>query len=590
MMQAAHFPGFPRRMGVALSAMFERDGLKKHPGKLATIIDVQTHQGLPLEATDAAIFRAADQASRECYAKVSLLQTADAGLDAIRAICGARNVPMPVAETPGEIIARAVDQGWWIRQIRKEHARRFEHIAIRLGFTGLRTGAYLSHESAARQAKRNRDNDKLLASKKLENQNGDSYTLAELSQLGPSNKTIRRGELMTRIRGYEDIASDMGHCGLFATITCPSSFHSVGGTNPNYSGATPRDGQAHLVKTWAQTRAALHRRGIRIYGFRIAEPHTDGCPHWHLLLFVAPAHLEDLRAIITRYALAVDGNEKGAQENRVKLVNIEPGKGTAAGYIAKYVAKNIDGAGVGEHKSRDGYVMAPDLFGTETFSPSQRVTYWSQLHGIRQFQQIGGAPVGVWRELRRVTAETVAHAPEAIKAAWLAVQKIESEDPAVAKKADFAAYVQAQGGVFIGRDASIRIATKEMTVAGRYATRQQEKPCGVYHVSNPNAVYESVRYQWTPVTDGTAKPVAVALPWTRVNNCTGPGKNRLWQQVADLPKQKFFARAVVAASGNDKWAREQDSHQLEIYRIHRKNGQALTRQEHLLALQAKYAE
>ena len=383
--------------------------------------------------------------------------------------------------------------------------------------TSKTAGAYISHESAARQAKRNAAVQKLLEKITLENELGQSYTMAEIADLGTANKTIRRHELMTRIRGFEEIASDLGHVGMFWTITCPSKFHSVGGTNANYNGATPREAQAYLVRVWAAIRAKLDRDGIRTYGFRIAEPHTDGCPHWHMLLFVAPENQERMEKVIKAYALAEDGAELGAAKNRVKLVRIEAGKGTAAGYIVKYVCKNIDGEGVGDHKDRDGGVLVPDLFGDQEFTPSQKVTYWAQWHRIRQFQQIGGAPVGVWRELRRVKAEAIANAPDELRAAWEAVQKIESEDAAIAKRADWAAYCRAQGGVFVGRGARVKIATKPVEVVGRYATKQEEKPCGVYLVTQAHAVYESVHYRWT-VKDGSG--VAVAVPWTCVNNCT----------------------------------------------------------------------
>ena len=508
----------PRRMGAAISALFARDGYARHARKLAVVHELQ-HEGdnLPLTADDAALFRAAEQAQRACYADVSRLVTVDSIMASIAQRCEAANVPFPAGELPQEIIARAVDRNWWIRMLRKEHARRFEHVAIRLGFTGLRAGVYLSHESASRQARRNAQNQKLLESTTLVNENGQEYTLAELAALGMADKAKRRGELMTRIRGFEEIAFDMGHVGMFATITAPSKFHSVGGENANYQDFTPREAQSYLVGVWARIRASLHRRRIRVYGFRIAEPHSDGCPHWHLLLFVQAENLVDLETVITAHALAEDGEEKGAKENRCKLIRIEAGKGTAAGYIAKYIAKNIDGEGVGDHKTRDGYTIVPDLFGSETFTPSQRVTYWSQLHGIRQFQQIGGAPIGVWREIRRIKAEAVAKAPAEIKAAWHAVQSIKSTDAAVAKRADFAAYVRAQGGVFVGRNTAVRIAKSAVLVEGRYLTREELKPCGVYAVRKPEAVYESTRYTWTVKQGGG---VAVAVPWTRVNNCT----------------------------------------------------------------------
>ena len=333
---------------------------------------------------------------------------------------------------------------------------------------------------------------------------------------------------MTRIRGFEEVAEARRDVGVFWTQTCPSKFHSVGGTNPRYNGATPRDAQAYMVQVWARQRAALHRAGIRPYGFRIAEPHTDGCPHWHMLLFVGREHAERMEAIMRGYALAEDGDEPGADKNRVKVVRIEAGKGTAAGYIAKYVSKNIDGAGVGDHKAFESgstYIIAPDQFGNVEITPSQRVTYWSQVWGIRQFQQIGGAPVGVWRELRRVKADAIANAPDAIKAAHAACQKIESEDPAVNKQADFGAYMIAQGGPTVARrHLAVRIAARDVTIKGRYATYEQKKPAGVYASAFPLEVYESVRYRWT-VEQKDGAGVAFDSPWTGVNNCTPPASD-----------------------------------------------------------------
>jgi hypothetical protein len=542
---APYYWKLPRRMGAAIAQAYS--GEKQKPAIMAAAIQsVQREKDrLPVDASEAEINYAAHDLALEVFKYIAKYKDAALVLDAVALLCRRVNVPMPLGETEGERIARASDKGWWLRSLRKEHARRFEHVAIQLGFVSYKAGVYISNESAIRQRKRNAENQALLEKTKMKNELGQEMSLAELSAVGVSNKAIRRGELMTRIRGFEEIAKEVGDVGQFWTITAPSKFHAVlsksGELNPNYKGATPRDAQAYLCKVWARIRAALKRLNIQPYGFRIAEPHHDGFPHWHMMLFVKPEQAATMEKIIRAHALAEDGQEKGAQENRVKLVNIDAGKGTAAGYIAKYVAKNIDGAHVGEHKTQDGWIVTTDLLGGEEIVPSARVTLWSQLHGIRQFQQIGGAPVSVWRELRRIKHDGVVSAPDVVMRSWRAAQR-DGEN-----LASFAEYIRAQGGADVGRVYRVRIAKRNTEVTGKYATTFKDKPCGVYDVSNPNAVYESIRYQWHKVD---VCGVAVAFPWTSVNNCTEPKrtepgaefeswKKELWERVEKTKNFRF---------------------------------------------------
>ena len=157
---------------------------------------------------------------------------------------------------------------------------------------------------------------------------------------------------MTRIAGFEALAAAAGHKAEFLTMTAPSRFHarySDGRPNPTYqAGNDPRASQRFLCDVWARIRAKLAREGIAVYGFRIAEPHHDATTHWHLLLFVEPKDMQRLRDICRDYLLADSGDEPGAAKHRFKAVSVDPRKGSAAGYVAKYVAKNIDGFEVGQ--------------------------------------------------------------------------------------------------------------------------------------------------------------------------------------------------------------------------------------------------
>ncbi len=45
---------------------------------------------------------------------------------------------------------------------------------------------------------------------------------------------------------------------------------------------------------------------------RVAEPHHNGTPHWHMMLFCKPEQRKHITEIMRRYALKEDGDEKGA--------------------------------------------------------------------------------------------------------------------------------------------------------------------------------------------------------------------------------------------------------------------------------------
>jgi hypothetical protein len=337
-------------------------------------------------------------------------------------------------------VRRMSDPSWWRRALRVQQARELERAYIGLGVVHRRAQIYASDVTVQRRGQQKRRNAAAMDAVELENlDTGDVLRLSEIAAKSNANPAIRRGELMVRIAGFEAVAKGLEHAAEFVTLTAPSRFHpkKTGDRgrvvdNPKFTGESPRETQSYLVRIWAQIRAALHRAGIRPYGFRIAEPHHDGTPHWHMLLFVAADCVKRLREIIRAYALRMDGNEPGAQKNRVEFVAIDWKRGSAAGYVAKYVSKNID-----------GFQVQGDLEGEnlDAVTGSQRVEAWASAWGIRQFQQVGGAPVGVWRELRRMREPSEDYS-ETLEAARIA-----------ADTANWRRYVEIQGGPTVERDA-----------------------------------------------------------------------------------------------------------------------------------------
>ena len=83
----------------------------------------------------------------------------------------------------------------------------------------------------------------------------------------------------------------------------------------------------------------MKRKVIDFYGFRVAEPHHDGTPHWHANLFFPSQHEHCIRESLRHYWLSEYADERGADRVRVKFVRPDAEKGTPTDYIAKYVAK-----------------------------------------------------------------------------------------------------------------------------------------------------------------------------------------------------------------------------------------------------------
>ena len=115
------------------------------------------------------------------------------------------------------------DSRWWRRQLRSRHGRDIEAAAIQVGLVKAQAGIYASDETLKRKRQQSRRNRRILESMQAVNDSGYCQSLAELSDVTVSNPRNRRAELMTRARGFEEIAKSLGHAAEFYTVTCPST-------------------------------------------------------------------------------------------------------------------------------------------------------------------------------------------------------------------------------------------------------------------------------------------------------------------------------------------------------------------------------
>ncbi|MBK4284475.1 replication endonuclease [Enterobacter hormaechei] len=412
-------------------------------------------------------------------------------------------------------VMRMFNEVWWRGRLRRIAASWREHLQIAAGNVSKKKHAYASKNCVTDWREQKRRTREFLKGLDLEDEDGNRISLIEKYDGSVANPAIRRCELMTRIRGFENICNELGYVGEFYTLTAPSKYHATtkaGYRNSKWNGASPSDTQSYLTGLWARIRAKLHREEIRIFGIRVAEPHHDGTPHWHMLMFMLPEDVERVRLIIRDYAWEEDHHElrsDKAKKARFHAEAIDPEKGSATGYVAKYISKNIDGYALdGETDDESGELLK------ET---APAVSAWAARWHIRQFQFIGGAPVTVYRELRRLADTETAHG--------LSVEFAAVHDAADA--GDWAGYVNAQGGPFVRRD--------DLQVRTLYEPRAEFNQYGEETVCI-RGVYDSAIGAGTPIltrltqwkiVPKRAVDLAVdvkgapAPSRSSVNNCTG---------------------------------------------------------------------
>lgn len=439
------------------------------------------------------------------------------------------------------VMVRLLSAKWWEKRINRCWDRLQEHINILLGKVRKGVSAYVSNATMKVVRERKRAMMRWLAESEVMNEQHDLViSMKDCWEASNANPVNLRNEMMVRMRGFEDYAEEQGHVGVFFTWTAPSRFHAwtqkhngKAVENKRYEGATPRETCAYLAKLWTRARSYLKRWGVPVYGFRVCEPHHDGTPHWHMLLFMRPSDRNEVISTLQRYALTDDHQELVREiqgrppftdiKPRFDWKEIDPAKGDATGYIAAYIAKNIDG----EHVDGDQESDTPADQG------AQHACAWASWWGIRTFQQIGGAPVGVWRELRRIS-NAKKHGD------LVGPPKPVLQDPRfeaarfAADNGIFRCYLHAMGGALATRaEHPIKLAhliEEQANCYGEDIKRLMGLHTASLGIKTRLPGWEVVpagTYEATKAAEGSAWGVGVKsgdspAPWSSDNNCTQP--------------------------------------------------------------------
>ncbi|MGP2470701.1 replication endonuclease [Yersinia sp. 2540 StPb PI] len=425
-------------------------------------------------------------------------------------------------------IARLINPDWWERKLWRLRNDWRESQLRAAGLIHKRAAPYVSKEALADWIEQKRRNREFFKRHELVDNEGNTVSLEAMVDASISNPTIRRHELMARMKGIELVAQSREDVGVFYTITCPSKYHAnnqSGHANPKWNHTTPPQAQAYLTKLWANIGSKLGRENLRVYGFRVAEPHHDGTPHWHLLLFMKPQERHAITEIMRAYAVKEDRAELGKRTAaRFTAKRLDPKKGSATAYIAKYISKNIDGYALdGELDNETGKPMKE----TARFAMA-----WASRHRIRQYQPIGTPPVTVWRELRKLSNQlitTLKISGTYQRGKPLLRDPAMDEVTAAADVGCFATYIMKQGGVLIPREQyTVRIAYQDNEQPNAYG-EITEKIYGIYSPLLGEASRICTRLKTWKIVARQKVKTAVAVgvdafqlgpaePWSSVNN------------------------------------------------------------------------
>ncbi|ACS85873.1 replication gene A [Musicola paradisiaca Ech703] len=411
-------------------------------------------------------------------------------------------------------LIRLVTPRWWERQLRIQRNRWREALFIACGEVNRATTPYISRQSLLDIRARRLATMDYLKRCELENiQNGERTDLLDKVMSSVANPDIRRMELMTIIAGIERYAATHNHIGMFITLTAPGKYHPTrtrpGGhqvvMNRQWlpESPSPKATQRYLVNLWGKIRTALKDRRLPLYGLRVVEPHHDGTPHWHMMLYCDPAQRAVIVDILRRYILRDEENLTARQADaRFNCRHLN--KGGAAAYIAKYVAKNIDGYALDNETDHETGKPLKDV--------AAAVSAWASLWRIPQFHFIGLPTLGAYRECRRIRARSLSNPLDE-----------QAETVRIAADAgDFAAYIHAQGGantprqqqaVRVARVNSHRLNAYDETITRTVGIFSSHRGSQHIVVTRPDE-WRIVPKQPRHDAEGDTR-----TPWSSVNNC-----------------------------------------------------------------------
>ncbi|MDM7975404.1 MULTISPECIES: replication endonuclease [Thalassospira] len=252
----------------------------------------------------------------------------------------------------------------------------------------------------------------------------------------PMTKILARAQKAKTAQVYavtcamEHLGSTAGMTPIFITMTLPGEFHPTTtrsgfrASNDNFC-HTPAEQHRKLMHSWEKLRSRLWKTDEMrdAYGMRVLEPHEDGTPHLHAMLWLPARYNGERTVTVVRRHLsailpgriatkAVEISEAGAAEDGRPVAR-------AASYVLTYIVKSL-GVPVDQAKRALGLGDTDILPDEDHIAQHSAYRAWASSRRVRTFAFVGvHGSLRILQRIRNAKEEEVEQwASPRMRACW----------------------------------------------------------------------------------------------------------------------------------------------------------------------------
>ena len=380
------------------------------------------------------------------------------------------------------------------RVLRRRAATARQHLAALLGTIGAGGAPYADHYAVTCWRERQAAAEAFGLARVLLFEDGQQVPLWGVME---SSRKARLAALYAQTLGLDELADRRGLLPVFITMTLPPQHHPNPQHGQPYAGLEwedapcPGETDAAMGGLWRLLRARLAANDIDLLGLRVVEPHQDGCPHLHALLYLQDeAQAERLDWHIQELCPEPVKGKRIAS----KLMTLDRTKAKPATYVMKYLLKCLP-AGEAAAAHADGTITDGD---PDHLAHHAEVQAWASERRLRRFAWLGLHGIRTtWQRIRAMTDDEIEHAPDAMQEAAHAM-----------RTGAWADALEAMGAIRADGRERVRLtyATKE-NAYGEDVKRPHGLAMGDWHMPLCRRACKIVRPQKTP-HDRTPLPSA----------------------------------------------------------------------------------